>query len=152
MFFPLIILEHNPIGRDRYYLAIAGSEKHLAAVARCLSLHPRGDQGSLRLNQWYSLTLHIGTHESPVGVIVLKERYQRGGYTNDLPRRYIHEVDLIRRFHQEFFTIPNLDFLYGKLVFLVQAGVSLSYYEVLLLIGGEIFDLLRDKGFNLNIA
>ena len=52
------------------------------------------DEGSLRVHQGHSLLLHVGAHESPVGVVVLDEGDERRRYRDDLLGRNVHQVDL----------------------------------------------------------
>ena len=57
-----------------------------AEVARHHAFHPGADERSLGTNERHRLTLHVGAHQRPVGVVVLQERNQRGRYRHQLLR------------------------------------------------------------------
>ena len=61
--------------------------------------HAGADQRRIGLQQRHGLALHVRTHQRAVGVVVLKERDQRGRDRYDLLRRNVDQVDLLRR-HQ----------------------------------------------------
>src|SRR5690606_36317173 len=50
------------------------------------------DQGLFGTQARHGLTLHVGTHQGPVGVVVLKERDQRCSHGNALRRCNVHVV------------------------------------------------------------
>jgi hypothetical protein len=49
-------------------------KKHLSAVPGDFSFHTGGHNRRLGAEQRYRLTLHIGSHQSTVGIVMLKER------------------------------------------------------------------------------
>ena len=46
-------------------------------------------------DQRHRLALHVRTHESAVGVVVLEERNERSSDRNQLVRRNVHELDIV---------------------------------------------------------
>jgi hypothetical protein len=61
------------------------------------ALHAGADERRVAAEQRHSLTLHVGTHEGAVGVVVLEERDQRGRDRHHLARRDVHVVDVLGR-------------------------------------------------------
>ena len=58
---------------------------HRNAGVSCHHLfHPGSHKGRLGLQKRYRLTLHVGTHQRPVGIIMLQKRDQRGGDAHQL--------------------------------------------------------------------
>ena len=60
---------------------------------------PVPTSGACRDHQRHGLPLHVRAHERAVRVVVLEERDQRGRDRDDLRRRDVHEVDVVRRRH-----------------------------------------------------
>ena len=68
-----------------------------AGIARDDAFHAGADERRLGAHQRHRLALHVGAHQRAVGVVVLQERDQRRRHRNQLLRRHVHEVDLVRR-------------------------------------------------------
>ena len=77
--------------------AVVLGEDHVGGVAGGAGLDAGADVRRLGPHQRHGLLLHVGAHERAVGVVVLEERDQRGGDRDDLLRRDVHELDLVRR-------------------------------------------------------
>ena len=54
-------------------------------------------QRALGLDQRHGLTLHVGTHQRSVALVVLQERNQGGADRDHLTRRHVHQVDFADR-------------------------------------------------------
>ena len=78
-----------------------------------------------------------------VGVIVFKERDQRGRYRNELFRRDIDHIDRVRTGHDEFTALPATDEFFLELAILVENGVRLSNGELTFLDRGMIDNVIR---------
>ena len=63
------------------------------ATARSI---PVPTSGVSVLQRRHGLALHVRAHQCAVSVIVLQERYQRRSHRNDLLRRDVHVLDLVR--------------------------------------------------------
>ncbi len=68
----------------------------LAGVDSRTTLHTGTDERCRGTQERNSLALHVGSHESAVGVVVLQERDERGGHRDHLTRRHVHELDALR--------------------------------------------------------
>src|SRR5690606_12196181 len=64
-------------GIDRIDHAAATGHDADTGVARHVALHAGTDQRLVRTQGRHGLTLHVGTHQCTVGVVVLEERNQR---------------------------------------------------------------------------
>ena len=59
-------------------------------------LHAGADQRRLGADQRHRLALHVRAHQRAVGVVVLEERDQRRGDRDELLRRDVDQVDVLR--------------------------------------------------------
>ena len=59
-----------------YNTAGLGVDHHVAGISSGAGFHAGADDGRLGPNAGYGLTLHICTHQSAGGVVVLNKRYQ----------------------------------------------------------------------------
>ena len=70
----------DALGVDRVDDAVALGQDHSAGVARGNAFHAGADQRSFGNQQRNGLALHVCAHQRAVGVVMLKERHQRGGH------------------------------------------------------------------------
>ena len=110
-------------------------------VARDALLEAGADERRLVLEQRHALALHVRAHERAVGVVVLEERNHAGGDRDDLLRRDVHVVDLLRLDLEEFAVAAHGD-LADEMALVVELGVGLGDDLALLLVGGEVLDLV----------
>ena len=112
-----------------------------------LIFHARAHDGGLRHQQGHRLALHVGAHQGPVGVVVFQEGdhgrghgYQLlGGNVHVVHLRGLHLDDLIQPPGHH--TVP----LEPHLAVLFHGGlVGLGHDEVVLLVGGQVYDLPQD--------
>ncbi|CAB4652027.1 unannotated protein [freshwater metagenome] len=92
-FLQVVVRNHNCIAGDRRDRARVFCKNQVGAVACCTQFHAGSDVRRFCAQQWNGLTLHVGTHQRAVGVVVLKERNQCGCNRNDLLGRNVDEVD-----------------------------------------------------------
>ena len=71
-------------------------EDHVARVHGGAELEPRADDRRLRDHQRNCLLLHVRAHERTVRVVVLEERDERRRDRDDLRRRDVHVLDVLR--------------------------------------------------------
>ena len=89
--------DHDTGGVDLIDHAGAAGRDRGAGVAGDDAFHAGADERRLGANQRHGLPLHVRAHQRAVGVIVLEERNERRRHRNQLLRRHVHEVDLVRR-------------------------------------------------------
>ena len=65
---------YDLVGGNECYLTVFFCYLTYTGVLRCTILHTGTDDRCFRLDERYGLTLHVGTHESTVRVVVSEER------------------------------------------------------------------------------
>ena len=108
------------------------------------AFHAGAHDGRLRLEQRHRLALHVRTHQGAVGVVVLQERDQRGGHGDDLLGADVHVLDLVGARLRERVAVAGRHALVHEVTFVVEARVGLGDVMLLLLVRGEIDDLVGD--------
>ncbi len=106
-----------------------------AGVNRYSTFNTRTNQRFFRAQAWHGLTLHVGAHQRPVGVIVFQEWNQRGRHGNDLRRRHVHVMHIFRRSQHGFTGFTAGDQIILEATFFVQHGVGLGDHIVAFLNG-----------------
>ena len=96
------------------------------------------DYRSFCNHQRYGLTLHVGSHQRTVRIIVLQERDQGCSYREYHLRRYIHVIE-----HSSFvflclFTVTTGYILMKEMSFFIQRFVRLCYMIIIFLISCHI--------------
>ena len=74
----IAIVHDDMLGIDILGPASLGGPNNHTGVLGHSTLDTSGHNGNLTLQQRHGLTLHVRTHQGPVGVIMLQERYQCG--------------------------------------------------------------------------
>ena len=161
-----LVLDRDRLAVDLGDDAVVLGEDHVGGVAGGAGLDAGADVGRLGPHQRHGLALHVGAHEGAVGVVVLEERDERGGHRDDLLRRDVHELDLVRRHvadvgggAEEHVALelqlevgqrrglrraPHEHRLVGERAVGVERRVRLGDDVLLLLVGGEVHDLVGD--------
>ena len=122
---------------------------HVTGVDRGAVLHAGADERRLGTDQRHRLALHVGAHQRAVGVVVLEERDQRGRDRHHLARRDVHVVDLVGRDVVDLAaTLTDQHPLLGEGAVVVSAGVGLRDDDAVLLVGGQVVDLVGDRPFD----
>ena len=75
---------------DGHHCAGLIGQQHVGSIVGRAGLNAGADVRSLGPDQRNRLTLHVGAHEGPVGVVVLEERNQSRGHRHDLLGRDVH--------------------------------------------------------------
>ncbi len=88
-------LDHDAVGRHLLHHASALGGDDGPRIAGHLPLEAGAHHRRLGAQERHRLTLHVGTHERAVGVVVLEERDQRGRRAHDLHGREVHEIDVL---------------------------------------------------------
>ena len=96
MFLAVCIGHDDLAAGDRRHHAVDLGDDQLSTVPGHPAFDAGADHRRLRPQQRHGLTLHIGTHQGPVGVVMLQERYKRRRHAHDLHGRNVHVVDQVR--------------------------------------------------------
>ena len=121
------------------------ADDHVTGVDRGAVLHAGADQGRVAADQRHGLALHVGAHQRAVGVVVLEERDQGRRDRHHLARRDVHVVDLVGQDLADLtVTLADQHALLGEAVLVVQRRVGLGDDVLVLVVGGEVVDLVGD--------
>ncbi len=119
-----VVVDDDRVGVDVLHRSVALGDHHGAGVARDLLLHARAHDRRLGPEQRDRLALHVRSHQGAVGVVVLQERDEGRGGRDDLVRRHVHVLDLLRLGHRVLGLQPRLDLLVGEFALLVERSRS----------------------------
>ena len=111
-------------------------------VHRRLLLHTRTHGRRFREQKRHSLTLHVGTHQRTVRVIVLQKRNQRGRHGEYHFRRYVHVVHQSLRIVLRLLHITAGNAFSDKIPVVIQCGGGLCHIVVILFIRRHIYNLI----------
>jgi len=92
----LAVPDDDSLGRDFLDDSVLLGDDHVPGVDRGPVLETRSHNGCHRLDQGHSLPLHVGPHQSAVGVVVLEERNASCRHGHDLLGRDVDIVDFCR--------------------------------------------------------
>ena len=141
----VVVLDDDRCGVGRGDLTVGAREHAAAGVLGGAILHPGADDRRLRAEQRHGLTLHVGTHQGAVGIVVLEERDQRRRDRDDLLGRDVHELHLARAAPRR---IPRRSGRRPTTRDLAAAAsisaVRLGDDELVLAVGREVADLVAD--------
>ena len=98
-------------------------------------------EGRLGLEEGHALALHVGSHQRAIRIVVLKERNHARSDRNHLLGRDVHVVDVSGGYLEELAVFTDGD-LAHKVPLVVELGVSLRDDLGLLLVGGEVVNLV----------
>ena len=140
----LIIVLHNDLIRYRTdnCTALFGNNAH-SRIDGSLGFHSRTYDGSFRFKKRNCLTLHVGSHESTVCIVILKERNECRSYREHHLGRHIHEIKhrlvvfLCLIAETTGYVVPF------KVPFIIQRLISLCYMVIVLFVGCHVYNLIR---------
>src|SRR5439155_1401537 len=90
-------VDDDLLGVDVHDLARVLGDDDVAGVDRGPVLEAGADERRLRDHQGNGLALHVRAHQGAIRVVVLEERDQRRADGDDLGRRDVHVLDVLRR-------------------------------------------------------
>src|SRR2546427_2143423 len=125
-------------------------DDHLARVLGRVVLHAGADQRRVGDEQGHGLALHVRAHQGAAGVVVLEERDHGRGDRDDLLRRHVHVLDVLDLFDLEVAARPRRHALVDEVALRRQRGIRLGDAEHVLLVGGQVLDLSRDPGHDVD--
>ena len=138
-----VVLDDDGIARDVGDVTVALGEDQVARVAGGAGLDAGADERRGRTQHRDGLALHVGAHEGAVGVVVLEEGDERRRDRDDLLRRDVHVVDLGGLDVGDFAASrPHEHLVVEEAAGVVDPGVRLGDDVAVLVVGGEVLDLL----------
>jgi len=106
--------------------AVALGQNHGSRIASGDAFHPGSDDRRFRTQQRHGLALHVGAHQSSVGIVVLEERNQRGSHGNQLLRTDVDVVNLVAADQDEVAGLTGVDQVTDNFALVVQFDVRLG--------------------------
>ena len=137
-----IVADHNFVCGNSFYNTAVFCDSADTGVFRCFVFHTGTNDRRVSYHQRYSLTLHVGTHQRTVRVVVFQERNQRCCNGYHLFRRYVHQVDLASVNFDDVFTVTTGYFLMNEVAFCIQRFVGLRYVVVFFFVSGNVNELV----------
>ena len=113
-------------------------------VNRRFSFDTRTNDCCLCPQKRNGLTLHVGTHQRTVGIVVLQERNHRRSYREHHLRRNVHQIDSLLLELRCLFAETSGNIIVNEVAFIVQRLIRLCYNEVILFISRQIYNLFRN--------
>jgi len=154
----LVVIDanHDAGGIDVIDDTAAAGRDHGTGVDRGHALDTGPDEGFLGTQHRHGLTLHVGTHQGAVGVVVLEEWHERSGHRDDLRRRHVHVLDALGTAQDGLACFAGRHQGVGEAAVFVQRGVGLGNDVLAFLDGREVVDFVGDlavghatvRGFN----
>jgi hypothetical protein len=99
------------------------------------------------LRERHGLSLHVGTHQRAVGVVVLEEGNQAGGDADHLARRDVDELHLLRSDDFEIRAVAGDERGAGNDLAVLHGGVSRGDVGIGLFVGPQPNDLVGELTF-----
>ena len=109
----------------------------------CLCFHTSSYYRGFCCKKWYCLTLHVGSHQCTVGIVVLQERNQCCSYGEYHLRRYVHVVKHALLIFLCFFTETTGYILMKEMSLFIQRLIRLSYMIVIFFICCHVYNFIR---------
>src|SRR5215217_17911 len=143
---PAVLAAHgDPVGRHALDRPGVAREEHVSGVDGRPELHAGAHVRRLAAEQGHRLLLHAGAHLRAHRVVVLEEGDQGRSHRDGLQRGHVHVIDLFGGDRGDVPALPAsedlavLDYLAGLGIY---GRVGLGDRELLLLVGGEVLDLV----------
>ena len=115
-----------------------------AGIAGGFAFEPSADDRRFGDEKRHSLTLHVGSHEGAVGVIVFKERDEAGGDGDELLGADVHVAGFLGLDFEEVAAETDRDLFIHEGSVRIEHVVGLGDLVGLLLVGGEVFQFILD--------
>ena len=110
---------------------------HTGTYYRCFRGHKRN-----------GLTLHVGTHQSAVGVVILQERNQGCSHREYHLGRHIHVIDPGTLIGLRFLTVTSGNVLVQEMAFLIKRRICLRNMVIVLGVRSHIYNVFRYPGIH----
>ena len=145
----LIIHDGNDVSGDVFNYTGLWRDDDVAGVISSALLHTGTHQWGLGANQRDRLLLHVRAHQGTVSIVVLQERNHGGTNGDHLARGNVNVVHTGGIGHSDVTLLQaDLDALTDQTAFLVLLHLGLSNSEAILLISGEVLNLIRNLAVN----
>ena len=123
-------------------LTIFGSHHDLPRIKCGGPFHARAHYRRFRIEQRYCLTLHVGSHQGPVGIIMFQEGNQSGRNAHDLFRRNVHVIHFFTVLNEKVLVATNGDTVIHELPMRSDLRISLSNRVLVLFICRQVLNFI----------
>ena len=130
----IIILDRNLIGNRFFYSTCLLCHNTYTRVNGCFCFHTRSNNWCLCCKKRHCLTLHVGTHQGTVCIVVLQKRNQCRSYREHHLRRYIHVIEHGLIVFLCLIQITSGNGISYEMSFFIQFFVCLCYMVIIFLI------------------
>ena len=141
--FVLRAVVHDLDGRGVYVFndAVAFGRNHGTRIFTNLLLYARADNRGFGTDEGHGLTHHVRTHQSAVGVVVFKERNQRGRNRGNLLRSHVNQLYFGGRNDRIVRILAAFHLVADKRAVVVQRSISLTDDLAFLFFGSQVNDV-----------
>ena len=140
--FFVVHAHHDTVGIHILHHAAATSHDSSGRVNSHGALDAGTDQRFFGTQAGHGLTLHVGTHQGTVGVIVLQERNQRGCHRHYLAGGHVHILHAVGAGHDGFAFFAAGNQIAFQVAFLIHFGVGLRNHITAFFNGRQIVDFI----------
>ena len=129
---------HNARTVNRIHHTIAARNNRRTRITRHRGFHASANQRRISADQRHRLTLHVGTHQRAVRVIVFQERNQSRSYGHKLLRRNVNRRHFFRLHQAEITTLTDGDQFILESAIAIHIGIGLRHDQTLFFHRGQI--------------
>ena len=131
----LAVFRHDDLpSGNRGNLTRSFTDNHRVRILGHFCFHPCPHYWSFGNEQRYPLALHVRAHQSSVRIVMFQERNQRSGHRNQLLRRHVHVMHLVRFDFEKLAAIAHGDSWRSKLAVTIHCRIRLRHDKVFLLV------------------
>ena len=139
-------LNNNAVGLGTLHYAVSLCHHADAGVHGSLYFHTGSHYGGFGSQKGHRLTLHVGSHQGTVGVIVLQEGNQGRRHGEHHLRRHIHVIKTAALVLLSLLSVTAGHILIDEMSLRVQRRISLSHMVIIFFIGGHVDHFIRNSG------
>ena len=133
---------HNTVGIDILNHTAATGNDCSSRVNGNGTLNTSTNHRFFRTQARYGLTLHVGTHQCTVRIIVFQERNQRCRYRYHLTGCHVHILHTVRRCHNGFAFFTTSYQVTNQITVFVQISIRLCNHIAAFFDGRQVIDFL----------
>ena len=111
-------------------------------VNRRFYFHTCSDYRSFCRKKRYCLTLHVGSHQCTVRIVILKERNQCSSHGEHLLRWYVHIIKFISFVILCLLTVTTGYVLINEMAFFIKRSICLCYMVIILFISSHVYNFI----------
>ena len=142
IFCSVIILDRDICRCGTKYCTCFSCNNAYTGVNSCLGFHTCTNNRSLCCKKRNGLTLHVGSHQRTVRIIVLQERDQGCSNGEYHSRRYIHVIEHVLLVLLCLLAVTTGNVLMNEVSLFIQWLIRLCYMVIIFLIRCHVYNLI----------